>query len=86
MNSIIKTAANSQKNSVNQMRRMAQNRMEYNTQRQDWGSPKKKRKNKVMYGQYIRNVDRQLISKEDTFLCLSNGDLKTETESEIVAA
>jgi len=86
MNSIIKTAANSQKNSVNQMRRMAQNRMEYNTQGKIGGVPKKKRKNKVMYGQYIRNVDRQLISKEDTFLCLSNGDLKTETESEIVAA
>jgi Ni,Fe-hydrogenase III component G len=41
---------------------------------------------KVMYGQYIRNIDRQLISEEDTFLWLSKGDLNAETESEIVAA
>jgi hypothetical protein len=38
-----------------------------------------------MHGQYIRNMDRQL-SEEDTFLWLSKGDLKEETESEIVAA
>ena len=38
-----------------------------------------------MHGQYIRNIDRQLISEEDTFLWLSKGDLKAETESEIVA-
>jgi hypothetical protein len=31
-------------------------------------------------------MDRQLISEEDTFLCLSKGDLKAETESDIVAA
>ena len=29
---------------------------------------KGKWKNKVMHGQYIRNIDRQLISEEDTFL------------------
>ena len=29
-----------------------------------------------MYGQYIRNTDRQLISEEDTFLWLLKGDLK----------
>jgi predicted nuclease with TOPRIM domain len=29
---------------------------------------KKKWKNKVMHRQYIRNMDRQLISEEDTFL------------------
>ena len=39
-----------------------------------------------MHGQYIRCMDRQLISEEDTFLWLSKGDLKAETESEIVAA
>jgi len=39
-----------------------------------------------MHGQYIRNIDRQFISEEDTFFWLSNGDLKAETESEIVAA
>ena len=43
-------------------------------------------KNKVMHGQYIRNIDRQLISEEDTFLWLSKGDLKAETEIEIVTA
>ena len=37
-------------------------------------------KNKVMHGQYIRNINRQLISEEDTFLWLSKGDLKAETE------
>jgi hypothetical protein len=47
---------------------------------------KRKWKNKVMNGQYIRNMDRQLIIEEDTFLWLSKVDLKTETESEIVAA
>jgi len=39
-----------------------------------------------MHGQYIRNIDRQLIGEEDTFRWLSKGDLKAETESEIVAA
>jgi len=34
---------------------------------------------------YIRNIDRQLIGEEDTFLWLSRGHLKAETESEIVA-
>jgi hypothetical protein len=38
-----------------------------------------------MHGQYIRNMDRQLIGEEDTFLWLSKGDPKAETESEIVA-
>jgi hypothetical protein len=47
---------------------------------------KNKRKNKAMHGQYIRNINRQLIGEEDTFLWLSKGDLKAETESEIVAA
>jgi hypothetical protein len=37
-----------------------------------------------MHGQYIRNIDRKLISEEDTFLWLTKGDLKAETESEIV--
>jgi len=39
-----------------------------------------------MHGQYIRNIDRQLISEEDTLLWLSKRDLKAETENEIVAA
>jgi len=36
--------------------------------------------------QFDRNIDRQLIGEENTFFCLSKGDLKAETESEIVAA
>ena len=47
---------------------------------------KKKWKNKVMHGQYIRNMDRKLISEEYMYLWLSKGDLKAEIESEIVAA
>jgi len=39
-----------------------------------------------MHRQYVRNIDRQFISAEDTFFWLSKGDLKAETESEIVAA
>jgi len=39
-------------------------------------SLKKKWKSKVMHGQYIRNTDRQHISKENTFLWLSKRDLK----------
>ena len=38
-------------------------------------------KNKVIHGQYIRNIDRELIGEEDNFLWL-----KAETESELVAA
>ena len=40
---------------------------------------KEKWKNKVMQGQYIRNIDRQIISEEDTFLWLWKGDLRAET-------
>jgi hypothetical protein len=41
--------------------------------------------NKVIHVQYIRNTDRQLIIEEDTFPWLSRGDLKEETESELIA-
>jgi hypothetical protein len=49
-------------------------------------SQQTKWKNKVMHGQYIRSIDRQLVSEGDTFLWLSKGDLKAGTESETVAA
>ena len=39
-----------------------------------------------MNGQYLGNMDRQLISEEDTFLWLTKGDLKAETENEMLAA
>ena len=38
-----------------------------------------------MHWQYIRNIDGQIISEEDAFFWLSKGDLKAETESEIMA-
>ena len=49
-------------------------------------SLKKRWENKVMHGQYIRSTDRQLISEDDTFLCLLWEDRKGKTESEIIAA
>ena len=39
-----------------------------------------------MHGQYIRSIDKQLISEEDTFLWLWRGDLKAETESKLIAS
>jgi anaerobic ribonucleoside-triphosphate reductase len=47
---------------------------------------KEKMGKQIMHGQYIRSMDRQLFSMEDTFLWLSTGDLKGETESEIIEA
>jgi hypothetical protein len=49
-------------------------------------SLKEKWENKVMHGQYVRSIDKHLISEEDMLLRLSKGDLKAETKSEIVAA
>jgi hypothetical protein len=40
---------------------------------------KNKWKSKVIHGQYIRNIERQLISEEGAFLLLLKGDLKAET-------
>ena len=33
-----------------------------------------------MHSQYIRSIDRQLNSEEDTFIWPSRGDLRAETE------
>ena len=49
-------------------------------------SLKKIGNNKIMYWEYIINTDRQLISEQGTFLWLSKGDQKAETESQIVVA
>jgi hypothetical protein len=49
-------------------------------------SLKNKWESKLMRGQYIRSMDRQLIGEKDKFLWLSRGELKGETESEIIAA
>jgi len=47
---------------------------------------KKKWESKVMHGQYIRSMDRQLVCTADMFLWLLWGDLEGRTESEIIAA
>jgi hypothetical protein len=39
-----------------------------------------------MHAECIRSTDRQLIREEDTFLWLARGDVKLETEHEIIAA
>ena len=39
-----------------------------------------------MHGQYIRSIDKQLISEEDTFLWLWRGDLKVEAERKLTAS
>ena len=44
-------------------------------------SIKKKWESKVMYGQYVRSMDRQLISTDDTFLWWSKGDLMGKIEA-----
>jgi hypothetical protein len=87
MNSIIKTAAKitEELSQPNEKSDIKQDGIQHIKARLG-ESLKKKRKNKVMHGQYIRNIQRQLISEEDTFFWLSKGDLKAETESEIVAA
>ena len=86
MNSIIKTAAKitEELNQPNEKSDAKQDGIQHKKAR--LGESLKKWKNKVKHGQYIRNIDRQFISEEDTFLWLSRGDLKAKTESEIVAA
>ena len=87
MNSIIKTAAKitEELSQPNEKSDTKQDGIQHTKTKLE-ESLNKKWKNKVMQGQYIRNIDRQLINEEDAFLWLSKGDLKTETESEIVAA
>ena len=82
MNSVIKTAAKSTEelSQPNEESDAKQDAIQH-TKARLGESLKGKRKNKVMHGQYIRNIDRQLIGKEDTFLWLSKGDLKAETVS-----
>jgi hypothetical protein len=85
--SIIKLAATFiiQLSQLNGKNAAKQDEMQHTKERLGEGL-KKKWKNKVMHGQSKKNLDRQLISEEDTFLWLSKGDLKAETESEMVAA
>jgi hypothetical protein len=87
MNSILKSAAKiiEELNQLSGMNDAKRDGMQHTTGRLR-GALKKKWKYNVMHGQYVRNMDRQLISEEDTFLWLCKGDLKAETESEMVAA
>jgi hypothetical protein len=87
MNSILKLAAKilEELNQLSGMNYAKQDGMQH-TKGRFREVLKKRWKNKVMHGQCIRNTDRKLISERDTFLWLSKGDLKAETESEIVAA
>jgi len=86
MNSIIKTAAKiTEELSQGKEKSDAKQDGIQHTEARLGECLKKKWKNKVMHGQCIRNIDRQLIGEEDTFLWLSKGELKAETESEIVA-
>jgi len=87
MNSIIKTASKltDELSQPNEKIDAKQDGIQQ-TKAQLGESLKKKWKNKVIHGQCIINIDRQLISEEDMFLWLSKGDLKAETESEVVAA
>jgi len=87
MNSIIKTTAKITEElcQPNEKSDAKQDGIQHSTARLG-ESVKEKWKNKVMHGQYVRNIERQLIGEEDTFLWLSKGDLKAETESEIVTA
>ena len=86
MNSIITTAAKIKEELIqpNENSDAKQDRIQH-TKARLGEYLKKKWKKKLMHGQYVRNIDRQLISEEDTFIWLSKGDLKAETESEIVA-
>jgi hypothetical protein len=45
-----------------------------------------KKESKVILGWYVISIDGELFIEEDTFLWLMRGDLKGETESEIIAA
>ena len=76
MNSILKSAAKIIEE-LNQLNDAKQDGMQHTKGRLE-EVLKKKWKNKVMHGQYIRNMNRQLISEEDTFIWLSKGDLKQE--------
>ena len=44
-------------------------------------SLQKQCENKVKHGQFIRRIDRELVSEEDTLLWLSRGDMKAESEA-----
>ena len=59
----------------------------YNMQKQDQESPYKKKWGKKNNGRKVNyNVDRQLLSEEDTLLWLLRRYIKAGTETELIAA
>jgi len=74
MNSIIKTAAKITEELSQPNEKSDSKQVGIQHTKATLGESLKKWKNKVMQGQYIRYIDRQLISEEDTFLWLSKGD------------
>jgi septation ring formation regulator EzrA len=77
MSSIVNLAAKFTEdlNQLNQKKDAQKNEIQHTKGK--WGEAlKKKWKNKTMHGQYIRNIDRKLVSEEDTFLWLTKGDLR----------
>jgi hypothetical protein len=72
MNSIVKTAADSTEE-LSQPNETSDAKQEgiQHTKARLGKVLKNKWENKVMHGQYIRNIDRQLISEEDTFPWIS---------------
>jgi hypothetical protein len=87
MNSTTKTAAKVVEE-LNQSNENSDTKKEgiKHTKARSGESLKKKWKSKVMYGQYVRSIDREFIGEEDIFLWLLRGDLKAENGSEILAA
>jgi hypothetical protein len=82
MNSTIKTA-------VKTVEELSQSNKNSNTEREDiyhtkggLGESLKENGNSeyVIHGQYMRRINIQLVSEEDSFLWLSRGDMKAETE------
>jgi len=78
MNSIIKTAASitEELSQPNEKSDTKQDGIQH-TKARLGESLQKKWKNKLMHGHYSRNIDRQLISEEDTLLWLLKGRPKS---------
>jgi ribosomal protein S4 len=87
MNSTIKTAGRvvgelNQTNESNDMKKEDKKR----TKARLGEFLKHKQESKVMHGQCIRNIDRELVSEHDLSLWLLRGDVNAQTERVIIAA
>jgi hypothetical protein len=68
------------------MRTVARTKTRYSIYKSKITGVLKKRESKLLLGRYIRSIDKQIFSEDDMLLLLSRGDVKAETESEVVAA